>query len=96
MKAGQDLQKNHDARTLHYSEMYGGAESAVRLRRMEEGTTSALVQCGRPEEWCDCSMECYSYLRLVQDKVTDDKTTFEKRCDRTLDGPSVSSGSPVD
>ena len=41
------------------------------------------------EEWWDCAMECYCYLRKVHDKMADGKTASEKRYGKTFDGPSI-------
>ena len=41
------------------------------------------------QEWWDCATECRCYLRNVHDKMADGKTVFEKRCGKTLDGPSI-------
>ena len=47
--------------------------------RVKEETAIARVQSGQPEEWWDCAMESYYYLRNVHDKMADGKTGFEKR-----------------
>ena len=71
----------------HRSETNGVAERAV--RRVNQGTTVALVQSGLPEEWWDCAMECYRHLRNVHEKMADGKTAFEKRYGQKFDGPSI-------
>ena len=43
----------------------GVAERAV--RRIKEGTSAVLLQSGLDEKWWADSMECYCYLRDVQD-----------------------------
>ena len=39
---------------------------------------------GLPEEWWDCAMECYCFLRNVHDKMADVKTAFEERYGQTF------------
>ena len=80
--------------TLSCTETNGVAERAV--RRVKEGTATALVQGGPPEEWWDCPMECYCYLRNVHDKIADGKTAFEKRYGQQFDGPSILFGTLVE
>ena len=55
----------------------GIAERAV--RRVEEGTSAALLQSGLDEKWWTDSMECYTYLRNIQDLLSDGKTPYERR-----------------
>ena len=55
----------------------GIAERAV--RRIKEGTSAVLLQSGLDENcWAD-SMECYCYMRHIQDRLSDGKTPFERR-----------------
>ena len=64
-KACEDLSWNHCTSTPHRSETKGIAERAV--RRVKEGTSAVLLQSGLGNEgWAD-SMECYCYLRNIQD-----------------------------
>ena len=70
-KACEDLSWNHCTSTPHRSETNGIAERAV--RRVKEGTSAVLLQSGLNENlWAD-SMECYTYLRNVQDLLSDGK-----------------------
>ena len=56
-------------------------------RRMKEGTSAVLLQsCLGNEWWADStndwlvdSMECYSYLRNIQDLLSDGRTPYERR-----------------
>ena len=84
VKAFQDLQWTHDTQTPHCSETNVIAERAV--RRVREGTTTATVQSGLPDQWWDCAVECYCHMRNVHDKTADDKTWCEKRFGVTFDG----------
>ena len=67
-KACEDLSWNHCTSTPHRSETNGIAERAV--RRVKAGTSAMLLQLlqsGLNESWRADFMECYTYLRNVQD-----------------------------
>ena len=64
-KASEDLSWNHCASMPHRSETNGIAEGAV--RRIKEGTGAVLLESGLDEKWWVNSVECYCYLRSVQD-----------------------------
>ena len=64
------------------SETNGIAERAV--RRVKEGTSAVLLQTGLDENWWADSMECFSFLRNVQDLLSDGKTPFERRFWKTI------------
>ena len=66
-KACEDLFWNHCTSTPHRSETNGTAERAV--RRVKEGTSAVLLQSGLDENWWADSMECYTYLRDIQDTL---------------------------
>ena len=70
-KACEDLSWNHSTSTPHRSETNGIVERAV--RRVKEGTSAVLLQSGLNESWWADSMECYTYLRTVQDLSSDGK-----------------------
>ena len=74
-KACEDLSWNHCISTPHRSETNGIAERAV--RGVKEGTSAVLLQSGLNESWWADSMECYTYLRNVQDLFSDGKTHYE-------------------
>ena len=76
-KACEDLSWNHCTSTPHRSETNGIAERAV--RRVKEGTSAVLLQSSLNENWWTDSMECYTYLRNVQDLLSDGKTPYERR-----------------
>ena len=76
-KACEDLSLNHCTSTPHRSETNGIAERAV--RRVKEGTYAVLLQSGLNENWWADSMECCTYLRNVQDLLSDGKTPYERR-----------------
>ena len=76
-KASEDLAWNHRTSTPHRSETHDIAERAV--RRVKEGTSAVLLQSGLDEKWWAESVECYRYLRNVQDLLADGKTPYERR-----------------
>ena len=84
-KACEDLSWNHCASTPHRSETNGIAERAV--RRVKEGTSAVLLQSGLDEKWWADSMECFSYLRNIQDLLSYGKTTYARRFGEPFKGP---------
>ena len=72
----------------------GLAERAV--RRIKKGTSAVLLQSGLDENWWVDSMECFSYLRNVQDLLSDGKTPNERRFGQSLEGPIIPYGSLVE
>ena len=93
-KACEDLSWNHCTSTPHRSETDGIAERAV--RRVKEGTSAVLLQSGLNENWWADSMECYTYLRNIQDLLSDGKTPYERRFGQPFKGPIVPFGSLVE
>ena len=62
---------------------------------MKEGTSAVLLQSGLDENlWAD-SMECYTYLRNIQDLLSDGKTPYERRFGEPFNGPIIPFGSLV-
>ena len=49
------------------------------VRRVKEGTSAVSLQSGLNESWWADSMECYTYLRNIQDLLSDGKTPYERR-----------------
>ena len=82
------------ARLHHIDWTNGIAESAV--RGVKEGTTAELLQSGLNESWWADSMECYTYLRNIQDFLSDGKTPCERRFGQPFEGPIVPFGSLVE
>ena len=93
-KACEDLSWNHCTSTPHRSETNGIAERAV--RRVKEGTSAVLLQSGLDEKWWADSMECYTYLRNIQDLLSDGKTPHERRFGEPFKGPIIPFGSLVE
>ena len=78
----EDLSWSHRISTPHRSETSGSAEGAV--RRVKEGTSAVLLQSGLDEKWWAGSMECFCYLRNVQDLLANGKTPYERRFGESL------------
>ena len=66
------------------------------MRRVKEGTSAALLQSGLNESWWADSMECYTYLRNIQDLLSDGKTPYERRFGQPFKGPIIPFGSLVE
>ena len=93
-KACEDLSWNHCTSTLHRSKTIGVAERAV--RRIKEGTSAVLLQSGLDEKWWADSMECYCYLRNIQDLLFDGQTPHERRFGKPFKGPIIPFGSMIE
>ena len=93
-KSCEESSWNHCASTPHRSETNGIAERAV--RRVKEGTSAVLLQTGLGNEWWADSMECYCYLRNIQDLWSDGKTPYERRSGKPLNGPIIPFGAMVE
>ena len=86
-KACEDLQWNHCTSAPHRRETTGTAERAA--RRVQEGTSSVLLQSGLDEQWWSESMECCCYLRNVQDLSSDGKTSHAQRFEEEFSEPII-------
>ena len=93
-KSCEELSWNHCTSTPHRSETNGIAERAV--RRVKEGTSAVLLQSGLNESWWADSMECYTYLRNVTDRLSDGKTPYERRFGQPCKVPIIPFGSLVE
>ena len=93
-KTCEDLSWNHRTSTPHRSETNGIAERAV--RRVKEGTSAVLLQSGPDERWWSDSVECYCYLRNVQDFLADEETPHERRFGEPFRGPIIPFGAMVE
>ena len=93
-KACEESTWHHCTSTPHRSETNGIAERAV--RRIKEGTSAVLLQPGLDEKWWADSMECYCYLRNIQDLLSDGKTSCERRFGIPFNGPVIPFGATVD
>ena len=63
---------------------------------MKEGTSAVLLQSGLDKEWWADSMECYCYLRHIQDLLSDGKTPYERRFGIPFNGPVIPFGAMVE
>ena len=63
---------------------------------MKEGTIAALLQSGLDEKWCADSVECYCYLRNIQDLLSDGRTPYERRFGMPFNGPVTPFGAMVE
>ena len=93
VKSCEELLWNHRTSTSQRSETDGIAERAA--RRVKEGTSAVLLQSGSDEKWWAVSMECYGYLRNVQDLLADGKTPYERRFRVPCKGPIIPFGAMV-
>ena len=55
-----------------------------------------LLQSGLDEKWWADSMECYCYLRNIQDLLSDGRTPYERRFGERSEGPIIPFGSLVE
>ena len=81
-KSCEELSWNHSTSTVR--------------RVREEGTSAVLLQSGLDNEWWVDSMECYCYLRNIQDLLSDGKTPYERRFGMPFDGPVTPFGAMVE
>ena len=93
-KACEDLSWNHRTSTPHRSETNGIAGRAA--RRVKEGTSAVSLQSGLDERCWSDSIECYCYLRNVQDLLTDGKTPYERRFGEPFKGSKVPFGELIE
>ena len=89
-RSWEELSWNHWTSTPHRSETTGIAERVV--RRVKEGTSAVLLQSGLGNEWWAEFMECYCYLRNIQDLLSDGMTPFERRFGKPFNGPVIPFG----
>ena len=65
-------------------------------RRVNEGTSAVLLQSGLGNEWWADLMECYCYLRNIQDLLSDGKTPYERPFGMPFNGPVIPFGAMVE
>ena len=85
--ACDDLSWKHDKSTPHRSETNGIAERA--LTRVKERTSTPSVTSGLDEQWWREAMECYCYMRNIQDLPADGKTLCERKYDTPFRGAVI-------
>ena len=84
-KACEDLSWNQCTSTPHRSETNGIAERAVRIVKKRHLCCIVAI---RSENWWADSMECYTYLRNIEDLLPDGKTPYESRFGEPFKDPS--------
>ena len=55
-----------------------------------------MLQSGLDEKWWADSVECYCYLRNIQDFLADGKIPFERRFGEPFEGPVIPVGSMIE
>ena len=93
-KSCEELFWNYCTSTPHRSETNGIAKRAVII--VKEGTSAVLLLSGLGNEWWADSMECYCYLRNIQDLFSDGKTPYERRFGIPFNGPVIPFGAMVE
>ena len=93
-KACEELSWNHCTSTPHRSETNGIAERAV--RRIKEGKSAVLLQSSLDVKWWAEPMECYCYLRNIEDLLFDGNTPYERRFGMPFNGPMIQFGVVVE
>ena len=93
-KSSEELSWNHCSSTPHRSETNGIAERVV--CRIKKKTSAVLLQSGLDEKWWADSIECYCYLRNIQDLFSDGKTPYERRFGVPFKGPVIPFGAMVE
>ena len=63
---------------------------------MKEGTSAVLLQSGLANEWWADSMECYCYLRNIQDLLSVGKSPYERQFGMPFNRPVVPFGAMVE
>ena len=81
--------------SLRRAELESWEIFAAKIRNKWNCRTTVLVQSGLQESWRAEAMECYSYLRNVQDLLEDGQTPFEGRFNWPFDGPTIPFGAEV-
>ena len=67
-----------------------------RHAEIKEGTSAVLLQSGLDEKLSADSMECFCYLRNVQDFLAYVRTPYERRFGDRFEGPVISFGAMVE
>ena len=94
-KTCEDLSWNHCTSTPHRSETNGICERE-RYAGLKTGLLLYRLQSGLDEKWWADSMECKTYLRNIQDLLSDGKTPYERRLGELFKGPIIPFGSMVE
>ena len=89
-KASDEMCVCHDTCTPYILASNGIAERAV--RRVKEGTSASLVQCGLSDRWWHKAMAAFCYLRSIHDIRPNDKTAYHTRHGEDFRGPILPFG----
>ena len=92
-KSCEELSWNHCTSTPRRSETNVIAERAI--RRVKEGTSAALLQSSLGNECWAGSMECETFLRNIQDLLSDGNTPYVRRFG-PFNGPVIPFGAMVE
>ncbi len=84
----------HDKSTPNRSETNGVVERAN--RRLEDGTSAALIQSGLNTVWWAEAMEAYSFLHCIQDIVRGTETPYRTRFGIDFDGKFIPFGARIE
>ena len=87
-------EKFGDLTTADHKVLSDNCES--RNNHRHAGTSAVLLHSGLNESWWADSMECYTYLRNIQDLSSDGKTPYERRFGQAFKGPIIPFGSLVE
>ena len=66
------------------------------IRGVKEGTSAVPLQSGLGDEWWADSMDCYCYLRNIQDLLSDGKTPNERGFGMPFNGRVIPFGAMVE
>ena len=81
---------------LHHTDRRPTVLPKEQCARVKKGTSAVLLQSGLVENWWADSMECFTSLRNVQDLLSDQKTSYERRFGKPFKGPIIPYGSLVE
>ena len=93
-KACEELSWNRWTSTPHRSETNVSTTRAVCT--IQDGYSSVFLQSGLDERGGTDSMECFRYLRNLQDLLSDGKTLYERRFGESFKGLVIPFGSMVE
>ena len=82
--------------SLHHTDQKQMGLLKEQCAELKEGTSAVFLQSGLEENWSADSMECHTYLRNIQDLLSDEKTLYERRFGEPFKGPIIPFGSLVE
>ena len=93
-KSCEELSWNLRTSTPYRSETNGITERA--FRQVKVGTSAVLLHSRLDDKWWSDSMECYCYLRNVQDLLAERETPYGRRFGEPVKGPIILFGAMVE